>query len=279
MRDLAGKTQLLSINGATLRKQGNLVEMIDAIAAAGVGGIAPWRDQLEAAGLREAARRIADKGLAVTGVCRAGLFTNEGRGAVQKVLDDNRRAIDEAAAVKARCLIIVGGGLEPGSRDIAGARSLVLDGLGALLPHARAAGVPLAIEPLHPMYAADRCCINTLAQANDLCDALGAGTGVAVDVYHVWWDGDLQREIARAGAAKRVLAFHICDWLVPTTDMLLDRGMMGDGVIDILRIRGWVEAAGFDGLCEAEIFSERNWWKRPMAEVIATCCERFQTVC
>jgi sugar phosphate isomerase/epimerase len=166
----------------------------------------------------------------------------------------------------------------PGSRDLAGARALVRDGLAELLPYGRAAGVPLAVEPLHPMYAADRACVNTLAQANDLCDALGAGIGVAVDVYHLWWDPALEREIARAGK-ERILGFHICDWLVPTRDLLLDRGMMGDGVIDIPRIRGWVEAAGYEGFCEVEIFSRDNWWKRPMAEVLETCIQRYRSVC
>jgi sugar phosphate isomerase/epimerase len=277
MRDLSRSPRLLSVNGATVRKQGTLPEIIDAVASRGIGGIAPWRDQLQTTGLEDSARRIEGAGLVVTGVCRAGVFSTEGRDGFQKVLDENRRAVDEAEAVKAKCLILIGGGLPPGSRDLAGAHALVRDGLAALLPHARAAGVPLAIEPLHPMYAADRACINTLKHANDLCDELGDGLGVAVDVYHVWWDPALEREIARAG--KRILGFHICDWLVPTTDMLLDRGMMGDGVIDIPRIRGWVEAAGYDGLCEAEIFSERNWWKRPMGEVLDTCLERFRTVC
>src|SRR6266478_9148405 len=173
-------------------------------------------------------------------------------------LDDNRRAVDEAAAIGAQCLVLVVGGLPKNSRDIVGARMQVREALHALLPYARSARVPLGIEPLHPMYAADRACINTLAQANDLCDALGPGLGVAIDVYHVWWDPDLEREIARAGAAGRLLAFHVCDWLVPTRDLLNDRGMMGDGVIDLRRIRGWVEAAGYDGFCEVEIFSAEN---------------------
>jgi sugar phosphate isomerase/epimerase len=128
------------------------------------------------------------------------------------------------------------------------------------------------------MYAADRACVNTLAQANDLCDGLGDGIGVAVDVYHLWWDPALEREIARA-RKERLLAFHISDWLVPTRDLLLDRGMMGDGVIDIPRIRGWVEAAGYDGFCEVEIFSRDNWWKRPMNEVVETCIQRYRSVC
>jgi sugar phosphate isomerase/epimerase len=138
--------------------------------------------------------------------------------------------------------------------------------------------MPLAIEPLHPMYAADRACVNTMAHANALCDELGDGLGIAVDVYHVWWDPDLQREIARAGRA-RLLAFHLCDWLVPTRDLLLDRGMMGDGVIDLPRIRSWMEAAGYRGAHEVEIFSANDWWKRDPDEVLATCQARHATVC
>jgi len=139
--------------------------------------------------------------------------------------------------------------------------------------------MPLAIEPLHPMYAADRACINTLEQALDVCDALGEGIGVAVDVYHVWWDPKLAQQIARAGAAGQILAHHICDWLVPTRDLLLDRGMMGDGVIDLRAIRGMLEAAGFHGPQEVEIFSAEDWWKRPGDEVLATCIERYRSVC
>jgi sugar phosphate isomerase/epimerase len=148
-----------------------------------------------------------------------------------------------------------------------------------MLPHARDSGVPLAIEPLHPMYAADRACVNTLDQALDLCEQLGEGVGVAIDVYHVWWDPNLQAAIARAGRMNRILAHHICDWLVPTTDPLLDRGMMGDGVIDLKGIRASIEAAGYRGPQEVEIFSRDNWWKRPGDEVLATCVERFNTVC
>jgi sugar phosphate isomerase/epimerase len=158
----------------------------------------------------------------------------------------------------------------------------VRDGLGELLDHARSAGMPLAIEPLHPMYAADRACVNTLGQANDLCDELAPdgrdGLGVAVDVYHVWWDPALQREIARAGERERLYAYHICDWLVPTTDLLNDRGMMGDGVIDLPLIRGWMEAAGYRGMHEVEIFSAANWWRRDPDEVLLTCRRRHAEV-
>ncbi|HYM33048.1 MAG TPA: sugar phosphate isomerase/epimerase family protein [Candidatus Cybelea sp.] len=276
MRDLSRDTALLSINTATVRQQWPLDRAIDGIARAGIPALAPWRDQVAAIGLDRAARQIRDAGLQVSGLCRGGMFPAADAVGRQAAIDDNRRAVDEAAALGAACLVLVVGGLPPGSKDIADARDQVRDGVAALLPYARAAMVPLAVEPLHPMYAADRACVNTLAQANDLCDELGDGVGVAVDVYHLWWDPNLEREIRRAGR-KRIHAFHVCDWLVPTTDLLLDRGMMGDGVIDIRRIRGWVEAAGYDGRCEVEIFSAANWWKRPPEEVLNVCMERHRT--
>jgi sugar phosphate isomerase/epimerase len=278
MRDLSRDSRFLSINTATLRRERPLAEVVPALAKAGIPGIGPWREQIQAIGIKATAKLIRDHDLVVSGVSRAGVFTTKGRAGLQEVLDDNRRAVDEAAGIGARCLVLIGGGLMPGSRDIADARALFAEGLAALLPHARAARLPLAIEPLHPMYAADRACINTLAQANDLCDALGSGVGVVVDVYHTWWDPDLEHEIARAGA-RHILAFHLSDWLVPTTDLLLDRGMMGDGVINLKRIRGWVEAAGFEGMCEVEIFSQRNWWQRSMEEVLRTSVERYKSVC
>ncbi len=271
------RPELLSLNTATVREQWSLEQAIEGCARAGIRGITPWRDKLAECGVEKAARLIRSHGLAVTGYCRAGLFPAADAAERGKRLDDNRRAVDEAAAIGANCLIIVAGGLPPGSKDIDGARAEVLDGLAALLPYARQAKVALAIEPLHPMYAADRACINTLAHALDLCDALGDGVGVAVDVYHLWWDPWLGRDIARAGA--RILAFHICDWLVPTTDLLLDRGMMGDGVIDIRGIRGMVEDAGYRGFAEVEIFSKENWWKRPAAEVLTICQERYLSRC
>ncbi len=215
----------------------------------------------------------------VTGLCRGGFFPGATAEERARAVEDNRRAVDEAAELGADCLVMVVGGLPAGSRDIGAAREMVRDGLATMLPYARAAGVPVALEPLHPMYAADRACVNTLGQALDLCDELGEGTGVAIDVYHVWWDPELERQLARAGAGGRILAHHICDWLVPTRDPLNDRGMMGDGVVDLKRIRGWFEAAGFHGPQEVEIFSSENWWKRDGDEVLRTCVERFRTVC
>jgi sugar phosphate isomerase/epimerase len=278
LRDLSADATLLSLNTATVRAQWTLEQAVEGCARHRIGGIAPWRDQVAACGLAAAARRIEDAGLTVTGLCRGGMFPAGDAAGRRAAIDDNRRAIDEAATLGARCLVLVVGGMPDGSKDISGARSQVRDGIAAILDYARANAVPLAIEPLHPMYAADRACVNTLRQALDLCNELGSGVGVALDVYHVWWDPELATQIARAGGAGRLLAFHVCDWLVPTRDLLLDRGMMGEGVIDLRRIRGWVEGAGYRGHCEVEIFSAENWWKRDPDEVLATCIERHRTV-
>lgn len=269
----------LAINLATTRAQWGLFEAVDGCVRAGIGAIAPWRDQVADVGLDVAARLVREHGLKLSGYSRGGLFPAADAAGRQAAIDENRRAVDEAAMLGAACIEIVAGGLPQGSKDLAGARAMVRDGLAALLPHARAAGVDLAIEPLHPMYAADRACVNTMAQALDLCDALDpgrdGGLGVAVDVYHVWWDPNLEAQIRRAGAA-RLLAFHISDWLVPTTDLLLDRGMMGDGVIDIPRIRGWMEAAGYTGRHTVEIFSAKDWWTRDPDEVLRVCIARHR---
>jgi sugar phosphate isomerase/epimerase len=275
---------LLSLNTATVRAQWRLPDIISGCARHGIRGISPWRDQVAATGLKEAASRIRDAGLTVSGYCRGGMFPAQGREARRAVLDDNQRAVDEALTIGARCLVLVVGGLPKDrdgairSKDLAGAREMVRDGIGDLLMYARSAGMPLAIEPLHPMYAADRACVNTMEHANDLCDELGPGLGLAVDAYHVWWDPHLEREIERAGHATptRLLAYHICDWLVPTTDLLNDRGMMGDGVIDLPLMRSWMEAADYRGMHEVEIFSTGNWWKRDPDEVLATCQVRHR---
>jgi sugar phosphate isomerase/epimerase len=271
------QTDGLSINLATVRQQWTLREAVEGCARHGITAVDPWRDQVAATGLDEAVRIVKQNGMRVTGYCRGGMFPAADAAGRAAAIDDNRRAIDEAAALGAECLVLVCGGLPAGSRDIVAARRMVAEGLAALLPHARACGVPLAIEPLHPMYAADRASVNTLSHALDLCDELGDGAGVAVDTYHVWWDPELEAQIARAGS--RILAHHICDWLVPTRDLLLDRGMMGDGVIDFPRIRGWIEAAGFTGPQEVEIFSAADWWTRPGDEVLTTCIERYNSVC
>ncbi len=286
MRDLSGDHRWLSLNTATVRKQGSLLDIIDACARNGIRAIDPWRDQVAAIGLDRAVRAVKDAQLELSGYCRGGMFPADPAHRSQ-ARDDNRRAVDEATALGASCLVLVVGGLpqysRPGSapsRDIWGAQAQVEDGIAELLAYARTAKLPLAIEPLHPMFAADRACVNTTRQALDLCDRLEpartGALGVAIDVYHVWWDFELMPQIERAGH-DRLLAFHVCDWLVPTTDMLNDRGMMGDGVIDIPRIRAAVEAQKFAGYVEVEIFSNR-WWAMPVDDVIATCVARMKTV-
>jgi sugar phosphate isomerase/epimerase len=275
MRDLSHVKSLLAINSATV-KPWTLEQLVEGCVRLGITAIAPWRDIVQAVGIEKAGAMIRSAGLTVSCLCRAGLFPAADEAGRRAALDDNRRAVDEAAAIGARCLVLIAGGLPKGSKDLVGAHEQVRDGLAALLPHALDAGVPLAIEPLHPMYAADRACVNTLAHANDLCDELGEGVGVAVDVYHVWWDPDLPRQIERAG--KRILTYHVCDWLVPTKDLLLDRGMPGDGVIDLRGIRRMVEATGYNGIIDVEIFSAQDWWKREPGEVLRICLERHQTV-
>jgi sugar phosphate isomerase/epimerase len=286
MRDFSVDHRFLSLNTATVRKQGGLVEIIEACARHGIRAIDPWRDQVASAGLERAVRAVRDAGLVLSGYCRGGMFPSDAarRGEVR---DDNRRAVDEAKALEAPCIVLVAGGLpqysRPGSaasKDIAAARGQVRDAIGEMLDYTRQAQMPLAIEPLHPAYAADRSCVNTTSQALDLCDELdpqrSGALGVALDVYHVWWDPELMTQIARAGK-DRLLAFHVCDWLVPTRDILNDRGMMGDGVIDIRSMRAAVEAQGFDGYSEIEIFSN-DWWAKPMDDVLRTCIERHRTV-
>ncbi|QCI63155.1 sugar phosphate isomerase/epimerase family protein [Phreatobacter stygius] len=286
MRDFSGDHSQLSLNTATVRKQGNLLDIIEACARHQIRAIAPWRDQVALVGLDAAVTAAKDAGLKLSGYCRGGMFPADGARR-QEARDDNRRAVDEAKAFGAPCLVLVVGGLPQFSRagsavskDLGAARAQVEDGIGELLDYARGVGMPLAIEPLHPIYAADRACVNTLAHALDICDRLDpdmtGALGVAADVYHVWWDPNLYRDIRRAGD-KRLLAFHVCDWLVPTRDLLTDRGMMGDGVIDIPAIRRAVEAEGFSGFSEVEIFSELDWWQRPMDEVLETCIARHKT--
>jgi sugar phosphate isomerase/epimerase len=286
MRDFSSDHRWLSLNTATVRKQGDLTEIIDACARHGIRAIDPWRDQVATVGLDRTVRAVRDAGLALSGYCRGGMFTSDAARRTE-VRDDNRRCVDEAMALGASCIVLVVGGLpqysRPGSaasKDIAAARAQVEDALADMLDYARAARLPLAIEPLHPAYAADRACVNTTKQALDICDRLDPGRtgllGVALDVYHVWWDPELMGQIARAGR-DRLLAFHVCDWLVPTRDILNDRGMMGDGVIDIKSVRGAVEAQGYAGYSEIEIFST-DWWAKPMDEVLRTCIERHRTV-
>jgi sugar phosphate isomerase/epimerase len=286
MRDFSDDHRWLSLNTATVRRQGDLVQIVEACARHGIRAIDPWRDQVAAVGLDRAVRAVRGAGLELSGYCRGGMFVADAAHRIE-ARDDNRRAVDEAKALGAPCIVLVVGGLpqysRPGSaasKDIVVARAQVEDAIAEMMDYAREANMPLAIEPLHPAYAADRACVNTTRQALDICDRLdpqrSGALGVALDVYHIWWDPEVLPQIARAGK-DRLKAFHVCDWLVPTKDILNDRGMMGDGVIDIRALRSAVEAQGFDGYSEIEIFSN-DWWDKPMDEVLQTCIARHRSV-
>ena len=266
----------LSLNTVTVKERWGLAACIEGFARHGIPGISPWRDVLQAMGVEQAARRIRDAGLQVSGLCRGGMFPANDEAGRRAAIEENRRAIDEAQAIGAACLVMVCGGLPPGSRDLPGARAMVRDGLADILPYARSAGVVRGLELLHPGTCADRSVLSTLGQALDLCDALGPGMGVAVDVYHVWWDPDLERQMARAGS--RIAGFHVCDWLVPTNDLVFDRGMPGDGVIDIPTVRAMAEAAGYRGAVECELLS-RRWWGEDPDQVLSIIKERHAIVC
>ena len=290
MRDFSGSHDWLSINTATIRKQRGaevpLDRIIDQCAELGVRAISPWRDQVAAVGLDKIGAQLKAHGMALSGYCRGGFYPAADAAGLKAALEDNYRAIDEARTLEAPCLVLVVGSL-PGAlqgqaayHDIARARGEVRDGIAASLDYARQVGMPLAIEPLHPMQAAERACINTLEHALDLCDELDPQRsgllGVALDVYHVWWDPKLAQQIERAGR-ERLLAYHVCDWLTPTRDLLNDRGMMGDGVVELKKIRGWVEAAGYAGFSEVEIFSSHDWWQRDGGETLDICIERHRS--
>jgi sugar phosphate isomerase/epimerase len=281
MRDLAGHPELCAINTATLGFTAPIGEVIEAVARHGFGGIAPWRREVEGHDVKRIALLIRDAKLKVTGYCRSTFIPAATDKAFRASIEDNKRAIADAAILGAESFVMVVGGLAPGSKDLAAARRQVAEATAELVAHGRAHGVKIALEPLHPVYAADRSCLSTIDEALDLCDRLAPASekmlGVCLDVYHIWWDPALERAIDRA--KERILSFHVCDWLLETKDVLNDRGMMGDGVIDIKAIRAMVENARYRGLVEVEIFSAANWWKRPIEETLKVCKERLGTVC
>jgi sugar phosphate isomerase/epimerase len=281
MRDLAGRLDLCCINTATLGHREPIERIAERVANAGFGLLTPWRREIDEAHPQRAAAAIRAAGLKLGGYCRTTYFSASDAAGRRAAIDDNRRAIEVAAELGAPLLVAVVGGLAPHSTDLRGDRQAILDGIAALRPTLRECGVALALEPLHPFYAADRSLLCTLAQAVDWCEALADGgarcAGIALDAYHVWWDPALETSIARA--APHLLAFHVCDWMRETRDPLLDRGMMGDGVIDLRRLRAAVEATGFAGPVEVEIFSRDDWWRRDPDEVLATCAERLQRAC
>jgi sugar phosphate isomerase/epimerase len=267
----------LSIHQVTLLRQCSTPQFIAALVRNAVPCTALWREKTREHGVERTAQLVADSGIALSGYCFAGLVTSPDRDEAARARDEVRRALDEAAALKAPCLVFVAGGVDARDRDIAAARERALAGVAELVPHARSVGVKLALEPLHPMICATRSVLSTMRLANDWCDRLAADdiVGIAVDTYAVWWDPDVVAEIARAG--RRICSFHVSDWLADTQDLRLDRGMMGDGVIDLPALRRSVEAAGYDGYVEVEIFSQRNWWRRDADEVIGVIRDRVQT--
>lgn len=273
---MSGNSLPISINQATTRPQWDLRQAIEGYARHGVRGISVWPEKLAEYGVAEARRMLDDNGMSVATYCVGGMFADAG-GADEREVDRLRRRIEEAASLGSQCIIAVVGTVAGSSSDLGDARRRVSAGIARLLPHAQSAAVPLAIEAIHPMRAGDLCCINTLGQALDLCESLGDGIGVAVDAYHVWWDPDLEVQLRRA--AGRILSFQVCDWLRSTVSIRDDRGMMGDGVIDLPQIRRWVEAAGYDGFCDVEIMSANDWWKRDPDEVVRTCIARVKAAC
>ncbi|MDE2446656.1 MAG: sugar phosphate isomerase/epimerase [Alphaproteobacteria bacterium] len=266
------------INTATLGFQAPLPEVIDAVARTGFGWITPWRREVEGHDVAALARRVRDAGLRVNGYCRSTYIPSDDPAQFRANVEANRTALRDAAALGADHFVMVVGS----HRDLEMARAQVIEATGLLLAEAKTLGVKIALEPLHPVYAAERSCLTLMSEALRWCNAAEGQTaepklGVCIDAYHVWWDPELSSSIASIGAEHRIFAFHVCDWLVPTQDVLNDRGMMGDGVIDLKSLWAAVQKAGFHGSVETEIFSAQNWWKRPMDETLRVVAQRLKT--
>ncbi|MFJ8799811.1 sugar phosphate isomerase/epimerase family protein [Streptomyces sp. NPDC102487] len=264
-----------SVNQMTV-KQLSLPDLVKSCLTLGVGGVGLWREPVRAHGVEAAAALVRDAGLTVTSLCRGGFLTALDPAERANALDDNRAAVDEAATLGTDTLVLVSGGLPAGSKDLHGARERIADALAELGPYAAARGVRLAVEPLHPMYAADRCVVSTLAQALDLAERFPAEqVGVTVDTYHLWWDDTAPAQIARAGTSGRIHAFQLADWTTPLPEGVLNgRGQLGDGSIDFREWRGYVEAAGYTGPIEVELFND-VLWARDGQEVLAETAARY----
>ncbi len=264
-----------SINQMTV-KQLSLPELTAACRELGVGNVGLWREPVQAYGVEAAAKLVRDAGLRVTTLCRGGFLTAVGADARAEALADNRRAVDEAATLGTDTLVLVSGGLPPGDKDLRAARERIADALAELGPYAEEHGVRLAIEPLHPMFASDRCVVSTLTQALDLAERFPAQqVGVTVDTYHIWWDDRAPEQIARAGAGGRIHTFQLADWTTPLPEGVLNgRGQIGDGAVDMREWKGYVEAAGYTGAIEVELFNE-GLWARDGREVLAETAARF----
>jgi sugar phosphate isomerase/epimerase len=265
----------LSLNQKTTNRW-SVADAVDGCRRAGLPAIGLWREPVQEIGVAAAAALVADAGLRVSSLCRGGFLTAAEPSARRRAIDDNRRAIEEAAQLSAACLVLVVGGLPPGSVDLSGARDRVAEAVAELVPYAAGHGVRLALEPMHPIYCADRGVLSTLAQALDLAELFAPEqVGVVVDTFHVWWDPEVLRQIERA--AGRIAGFQVCDWITPLpADTLLARGMMGDGHIDFRLLRSAVENAGYDGDIEVEIFNADIWAADPDT-VVATMIDRYRT--
>ena len=263
-----------SLNQATT-KHWPLEDVVQASARAGLGWIGLWREPVAEYGLERAAKLVADAGLGVSSLCRGGFLTATDPAERRARVADNRRAIDESAALGCEALVIVSGGIPEGSRDVDGARAMVRDGIAELAPYAAEQGVRLAVEPLHPMFASDRCVVSTLGQAVDLAEEIGHdAVGVVVDAYHVWWDPAVYADIARA--AGRIASYQVSDWITPLPEgVLLGRGMVGDGVIELRRLRAACDSAGYDGPIEVEVFNS-GVWETPGNVVLRTAMDRYR---
>ncbi|MFF8321128.1 sugar phosphate isomerase/epimerase family protein [Streptomyces bobili] len=266
-----------SINQMTV-KQLSMPELVTACRDLGITNVGLWRDPVQTYGVEETAKLVRDAGLTVTTLCRGGFFTAVDPDERKAALADNRRAIDEAATLGTEVLVLVSGGLPPGSKDLHGARERIADALTELGPYAEDHGVKLAIEPLHPMYASDRCVVSTLTQALDLAERFPAHqVGVTVDTYHIWWDDQAPAQIARAGASGRIHTFQLADWTTPLPEGVLNgRGQIGDGAIDMREWQTYVEKAGYTGAIEVELFNDALW-ARDGREVLAETAQRFLT--
>ncbi|MFC7257549.1 sugar phosphate isomerase/epimerase family protein [Streptomyces lutosisoli] len=257
-------------------KQLSMPELVDSCLELGVPGVGLWREPVQSYGVEATAKLVRDAGLTVTTLCRGGFLTAIDPAERAAALADNRLAIDEAATLGTDTLVLVSGGLPTGSKDLHGARERIADALGELGPYAEERGVKLAIEPLHPMYVADRCVVSTLAQALDLAERFPAHqVGVTVDTYHIWWDDTAPAQIARAGATGRIHTFQLADWTTPLPEGVLNgRGQIGDGSIDMREWKAYVEAAGYTGPIEVELFNDALW-ARDGREVLAETAARF----
>jgi len=242
--------------------------------AEGVKGITVWRDALANRNIKQTGHLLRDHGLEIVSLCRGGFFPNKEKEKRKLAIEDNLKAIEEAYELGTSLIVLVCGA-DP-SQSLKDSRKQIQEGIETILPQAKAAGIKLAIEPLHPMYADTRSAINTLAQANDMAEQINSSyVGVAVDVYHLWWDPTLKKEMKRCGQNDHLFAFHICDWNSPTTDMLNDRGLMGDGCIPVNNIRSWVEATGFNGFYEVEIFSNK-YWQQDQSQVLKKIIKAYK---